>query len=319
MSYIFKFSILSLIIISLPGHTIDASKVMGPDECTECHDVENSIWENTHHFNTYENMPEQDEANSIAEKLGIDDVIESETCQSCHLTLQESEGEKEVIAGVTCESCHGAGKEWMEIHSEEDKTPEQAKQLWAQSEAAGMIRPGNLIQLAGNCLDCHLVKNEKLVNIAEHTPGSEFNLVTWSQGEIRHNTFHSENGENRKATAEKQRKMLIIGSTLELQRAILAHSDAKQVDGKYAKEMAKRIEKTKKQITEFANSKASPLFDELNNVAKSAPAKDMVGNKSIAKQLSTVLEKIQSADAKSWQALDAIIKSLGESKGEAQE
>jgi len=292
---------------------------MGPEECTECHDVENNIWEGTHHFATYENMPEGDEANEIAEKLGIEDVIESKICQGCHLTLRTEDDETEVIAGVSCESCHGEGKDWIEVHSEEEKTAEQEKRLWAQSEAAGMIRPGNLIKLVGNCLDCHMVKNENLVNKGGHAAGSEFNLVTWSQGEIRHNTFHSENGENRPATDNKKRKMLVIGAGLELQRAIIAYGKAEDSNGEYAKSMLKRIEKVKSQIEKITATKASAHFETLALLASKTPAKDLSSNLEIAQSIENIVAKLQNEDAEKWQAMDAIIAQLGANKGDVQE
>jgi len=297
----------------------DPSKIIGPDECTECHDVENSIWEKTHHFETFENMPEQDEALSIAEKLTIEDVIESDICQNCHLTLQTDDGETDVIAGVSCESCHGAGKEWYEVHSEEDKTAEQEKTLWAKSEAAGMIRPGNIVKLAGNCLDCHLVKNEKLVNIGGHEAGSDFNLVSWSQGEIRHNTFHSKDGENRKASATKLRKMLVIGAVLELQKAIEAYSEAKDKNGKYAVAMLARANKSKALIEKITETNTSTELKSLKTTVAQLDTSKLEAVSELSKKLLMVAKQVQNAPSQDWGDLDKIISGLGETKGKAQE
>jgi hypothetical protein len=309
---------LGLIGLSFQTLAIDPAKVMGPEECTECHDVENSLWENTHHFSTFEEMPEQDEALEIAEKLEIDDVIESPMCQSCHLTMQ-GEDEAEAIAGVSCESCHGAASDWMDIHSEEDKPADQTQAIWAKAESHGMIRPSNLTSLAGNCLDCHLVKDETLVNKGGHKAGSEFNLVTWSQGEVRHNTFHSEDGSNRPAEPSKLRKMYVIGSSLELQRSLLAYTEASDKSSVYAQEMKKRIDKTKKEIEQFSATKASPLFQSIHDISKQLPADSSEVNKDLAKQLLNLAKKVESESSEEWSSLDSLISELGPSKGTPQE
>ncbi len=310
---------LYLLLLSAASATINPNKVMGPDECAECHDVENGIWEGTHHFTTFENMPEADEALSIAKKLDIDDVIESDICQSCHLTQQTEDDESEIIAGVSCESCHGAALDWIDVHSEEEKAADQAPLIWKKAEAGGMIRPGNLVSLVGNCLDCHLVMQETLVNTGGHPAGSEFNLVTWSQGEVRHNTFHSENGENRPATQTKLRKMLVVGASIELQRAIIAYATAENPDGKYALSMRKRIEKTKLQLKAITETKASPLFEELQLRASQTPADNLPDNQQLAMQIKHIVGKLQTEDASQWQALDAIINQLGPNQGDVQE
>ena len=308
---------LSCLSFSFFAHSIDPAKIMGPDECTECHDVENSAWESTHHYSTFEEMPEQDEALKIAEKLGIDDVVESENCQSCHITMQSDGEEAEAIAGVSCESCHGGAADWMDIHSEEDKAADQADAIWAKAESKGMIRPSNLTSLAANCLDCHLVNDPDLVNKGGHEAGSKFNLVTWSQGEVRHNTFHSENGENRLASKQKLRKMYVIGSTLELQKSLLAYSKSSDKSTDFAKAMLNRIEKTKAEIAQLPAS--DPLFASLQKVSASVPKSSLEENKSLANELMVLAKKVEKASSDPWGSIDKLISDLGPYKGTAQE
>ncbi|GIS65846.1 MAG: hypothetical protein CM1200mP4_1940 [Rhodospirillaceae bacterium] len=82
------------------------------------------------------------------------------------LTLR---GKIKPIAGITRESCHGAGKNWIDVHSDfggkgitaENEDPDHRKTRYETSVAAGFIRPADLYKVAENCYQCHTVPNEK--------------------------------------------------------------------------------------------------------------------------------------------------------------
>ena len=94
----------------------------------------------------------------------------------------------------------------------DQETPAHKAERLRKLAAAGMIGPDNVYDLANNCYGCHLVPNEKLVNVGGHKAGSDFELVAWSQGEIRHNNWYTGGKENRQATLEEKRKMYVIGT-----------------------------------------------------------------------------------------------------------
>jgi len=319
---IFRAGIILLFISGAPSIAAspDPWKVSGPEECEECHDVETGIWEETHHSMTYESMPDSDDGVSIGEKLGLDDVIEAELCQTCHLTLQsEAQDEPgEVIAGVSCESCHSASADWIEVHSEEDKTPEQEISLWAESEAAGMIRPGNVYAFAMNCLGCHLVPQEKLVNTGGHAAGSDFNLVTWSQGEIRHNTFQS--AENNEASPERKRLMAVLGVAAELEVGLRAIGKVNDNSGEYAQALVERLQNAKTSLSEMANAsgsaKVKAIYAAVAGIEIKLPMDQAKAKGAVAAIASSAAAL--SADGDDLSALDAMIKSFGEYRGEAQ-
>ncbi len=52
-----------------------------------------------------------------------------------------------------------------------------------------MIRLHAIYDLAKTCYGCHVVPQEDLVNKGGHRAGSAFELVSWSQGEVLHNTW----------------------------------------------------------------------------------------------------------------------------------
>ena len=56
-----------------------------------------------------------------------------------------------------------------------------------------MIRPDMTYKLINNCYECHTIGNKDLINkTAEldnpHAAGSEFEIVSWLSGEVRHNS-----------------------------------------------------------------------------------------------------------------------------------
>src|SRR5206468_4857753 len=107
--------------------------------------------------------------------------------------------------GISCESCHGAAADWNLAHSNKDD-PDRLK----KAEKLGMIRPTNFYRVAANCFQCHTVPEEKLVNVGGHKAGSEIELVTWTQGEVRHNLQRSNGKKNEEAPPERRRMLYIV-------------------------------------------------------------------------------------------------------------
>ena len=54
------------------------------------------------------------------------------------------------------------------------------------SSEVGIGKRESVYDIAKNCLSCHTVPNEALVN-AGHPTSEKFEFVRWSQGEVRHN------------------------------------------------------------------------------------------------------------------------------------
>lgn len=249
----------------------DPAKVLGPNACAECHKTETANWKSTHHFSTFRDMPRRKETKEIAEKMGIKRVKAESLCLDCHFTSQIVKNKPKPVAGISCESCHSEGKDWLKIHSEfsgKKKATEskaQAAARWKKSEEAGMIRPAALYDLAKNCFSCHVVPNEKLVNVGGHPAGSAFELVSWSQGEVRHNTWYTKS--NTPASANKKRMMYVIGLAVELETAMRAVGKATELKT-YAKKMAKRVGAARKKMARVA--KALPDTSELADIVKAS-------------------------------------------------
>lgn len=250
----------------------DFTKVEGPNECAECHKYEAEVWKETHHYKTFSLLPRKKEAREISKAMGLKRIKADSLCLNCHFTSVDKNGDPKTIAGISCESCHTASKDWLKRHSEfsgkkkETESPEEAKQRWADSEAAGMIRPAMTYRLAKNCYGCHVVPVEKLVNTGGHAAGSPFELVSWSQGEVRHNLWYSEGKENTLADAARRRMLYAVGLAVELETALRAVGKATK-PAKYAVTMAKRAHAAKREMRRVARALRTPELVEIVRAA----------------------------------------------------
>lgn len=277
----FPLYLIALLVGNLAVAGPDPDKVVGSGECGECHKKEVEAWRNTHHYTTFNELARKTDARTIAKKLGIKRIKNESECVNCHFTEKNNDGDVEAISGISCESCHGAAKDWMDIHNDyggkdvkkEQETAEHKKMRIDQSVSAGMISPSDIYQLANNCYQCHLVPKETLVNQGGHKAGSPFELVSWSQGEVRHNYFSSASGEeNPEAPIERKRMLYILGDALELEHALRAIAKAKE-KAEYAVTMAKRVKLAVLRLERIAGAINSAEVKQLIDAGKSAKLK----------------------------------------------
>lgn len=304
----------------------DPAKIVGPNACAECHKMEAAAWKGSHHFKTYREMPRSTKADEIAKRMGVRRVRTESLCATCHYTVQQKETGKQPIAGISCESCHSAGKDWVKVHSEfsgktilfESKAEAQAR--WKLSESKGMIRPRALYLLAKNCSGCHVVPQEELVNKGGHPAGSAFELVSWSQGEVRHNTWHNKGRDNSPAGAARRRMLYLVGLGVELETALRAIAKA-TVRKAYAFEMAKRADRARKQLAVAA--KAAPHVPEIGKMVALGHSAGLKLNNErsltaaadgVSKLLSSVTENY---DGSTMAGLDSMIPGPDKYKGTA--
>lgn len=251
----------------------DPAKIVGPNACAECHKQEAEAWKGTHHFKTFREMPRNTKANDIAKRMGVRRIKSESLCLNCHFTVQQKDNKPEPVSGISCESCHGSGQDWIKLHSgfsgktEKTETKAEEEARWKMADSKGMIRPHSLYQLAKNCYGCHVVPQEDLVNKGGHKAGSAFDLVSWSQGEVRHNTWYSKGKDNVPASAARKRMLYLVGLGVELETGLRAVAKA-TVRGAYAFEMAKRVDRARKQLA--AAAKAAPNVPEIAKMVEFA-------------------------------------------------
>jgi hypothetical protein len=238
-------------------HEIDAAKVVGATKCGECHKFEVEAWKLTPHFTTFDNMHRSAEGQKIATAMGIKRIKSESLCLTCHYTVQGKAGaEAEPIAGVSCESCHGAAADWINIHNDKKLSPEERR---TKSAAAGMIRPEDIDAVATNCYQCHLVPEEKLVNVGGHVAGSaDFELVAWSQGMVRHNFLQPDGTEgkvNRVDPPDHLRLLYATGIILDLEYSLRGVASATD-KATYGITMARRVAAVRTKLADL--QKAAP-------------------------------------------------------------
>ena len=258
-----------LTIVATGAAASDLAKVVGPNACAECHKKEAKAWQSSHHFKTFRELPRRKSGKTIAQNMGIRRIRAEGLCLNCHYTVQQKGRRKRAIAGISCESCHSSAKDWIKVHSEysgktkKTETKAQRAARWKLADSKGMIRPGSLYRLAKNCYSCHVVPKEKLVNKGGHPAGSAFELVSWSQGEVRHNTWHNEGKSNRVANAKRKRMLYLIGLGVELETGIRGVGAA-TARSLYAFAMARRVDRARSQLA--AAAKALPGVPEIQQL-----------------------------------------------------
>ena len=247
----------------------DPAKVLGADSCAKCHEQEVRTWQSTPHFRTFDSLHRTPRAKAIAKNLGLRSVKRNDTCVQCHYTRQQQGARVRVVAGVSCESCHGAATDWVKLHAEygggvtkATESAEHRQSRREQSIAAGMNNPANVYLIARQCLACHTTPEEKLVNIGGHNAGSdEFELVSWSQGMVRHNFQRTDGQQNAPSSLARVRVMYVVGALADLEASLRAVSKATSSE-KFGKASAARAARLKKRVWEVQRVVNLPLLRE---------------------------------------------------------
>lgn len=246
----------------------DPAMVMGAESCARCHKAEVQQWQTTPHYQTFETLHRTPEAKAIADRLGLRSVKRNDTCVQCHYTRQVVNERVRVVSGVSCESCHGGSKQWINLHADygegvtkNTESAEHREQRRQASIAAGMNNPSNIYLIARQCLACHTTPEEKLVNVGGHNAGSAgFELVSWSQGRVRHN-FQRGNGENAPSSLARVRVMYVVGAMADLEASLRAVAKATSSD-RFAKSAAARSASVKQRLWDAQRLIQSPVLGE---------------------------------------------------------
>ncbi len=307
----------------------DPENVVGAERCGECHKSEHATWKDTRHYKTFYEMHKRDKAREIADKLGIKRMKTERLCMTCHYSRQSDGGKVKAVSGVSCESCHGPARAWVDVHQDygkgltkETESESHRESRWESCASAGMIRPSNIYNVAANCYGCHTVPFEDLVNKGGHPAGSRFELLSWSQGEVRHN--YIEGAVNRPATQARKRILYMVGRMLDLEFGL--RGVVKATSGKlYAKAMARRVKKAAVDVEAlYAVAAVDEIKEILDALPRKADGKLRISLKA-KDQLLVAAEKISAAaqrfatnhDGGAFAAVDALLPGEGDFKGMA--
>lgn len=260
---------------------IDPHKVIGHQSCEKCHAAEIQTWKRTPHHETFLTLHRKPEAQQIARKLGIANFKSDSNCIQCHYTMGQVESHLDAIAGVSCESCHGAAKDWVAIHNDyggpsitrSKETPEHRNDRLVTSIERGMHNPVNVYLVAQSCYRCHTVPDEKLVNIGGHNAGSlDFELVSWSQGTVRHNFVRTDGKVNAEEAPARLRAMFMAGMIADLEFSMRATSQATE-KATFGITSAQRTARSLERLKSAQSKLNHPILAETINVAQSVALK----------------------------------------------
>jgi hypothetical protein len=225
----------------------DPGAIVTHEQCRKCHQEQVQVLEQHPHFQSGRSFHRRPDAIAMAKRMGDSSVKRSSSCMRCHYTPQQVGGRNKAVAGVSCESCHGPAKEWLFAHNDyggievtkELESPAHKQLRIAGVIGQGMRHPSHPYALARSCVRCHVVDDERLVNLGGHpTRSTAFEFVAWSQGSMRHNFFRSDGKENVPSAIERRRVMLVVGLLADLESTLRAIAKAEQRD-RFAVEHAK--------------------------------------------------------------------------------
>lgn len=239
----------------------DPQKIVSSESCGECHASAYAVWKKTTHQTGFRTLHRKASAEAIVERMGFRLLKRDSLCLSCHYTATVQRDELRAISGVSCESCHGAARDWLDVHNDyggkgfdhTSESPEHRRQRIETSIEAGMRRSSdNFYALMSSCFRCHTVPEEELVNVGGHGTGSgDFELVAWTDGEIRHNFLQSFLGGGGGGNVERpmphKRVVYVLGRALALEHSLRAMAEATE-KGVFAKASARRVRKTLRNV-----------------------------------------------------------------------
>ena len=252
-------------------------KVGGPESCAECHYEEIESWKKSIHNRTVNELHRKPETAAMLTKLGLGKIKTERQCQECHYLNRLEDGDLIATNGISCESCHGAGQDWAKTHGDygegfkkNTEPAEHRARRRAQALLAGMIMADNLYALGSSCYQCHVMNDEKIVNVGGHPPLSEgFNFLTWSQGEVRHTMIHTDYQENPAATPAHRRRLYVLGLVLEVEFGLRAVAQATE-RGAYGLTLARRVDAARKQLEQIQALAPTPELGAIVPVATGA-------------------------------------------------
>lgn len=280
------------------GLVCDPAKVMTSESCAQCHGSELRVWRQTPHYQTFEQLSRNPQAREICSKMGLSSVKRSDVCIDCHFTMKEIDGRNKAVSGISCESCHGASRDWLEVHNDyggptasaETESPSHRDKRLKRSADYGMNNTRDLYSIAINCYSCHMVPNEELVNVGGHVAGTkEFELVRYSQGQVRHNFLRSNGTVNAQASAERLRMMYVVGLIADLEFSTRATAIATE-KGTYGVSVAERAASSALKLLEVQKTLQHDQLQRVIEVFSKAKLKT-----NNYEQLNSIADEIQEA------------------------
>lgn len=260
---------------ALPGAASAAATNLGPKVCGDCHKSEKAVWDKTQHAKGFNEIHKNKKAKDIIAAVGGEKNLRKNTiCVNCHATLVGGKAE----VGPSCESCHGAGSAYKDIHNKKDVAKEERVK---QAQAAGMIWSFMHYDIASNCMDCHGMSKldgatiDKMLT-AGHPINGDYELVAYSQGQVRHRFYPPDITKNAEMTPAEKSRFLVIGAAAAFVDATEAVK--KTTNATWVAAQNKRLENAKKilaAVPDAAGLLKAPTMENGRKLADAIKDKDL--------------------------------------------
>jgi hypothetical protein len=260
-----------------------APSFQGPGKCADCHKGETAVWQKSKHATIFREIHRNPKVKAIITAAGGEtNMRRNAVCTQCHYTMVTEAGKPPTATtGPSCESCHGASSEWMPLHNS------RAQDRMQKAAAAGMIWPSMLYDIAENCLSCHGLARPnvppatfaKMID-AGHPGGTEFELVKYLEGSVRHRFYPPDVTKNQEMNNAELSRTFITGHAAGL--VLVATSLGKGSNPKY-EETLKKIEASaraaldtvKGQVPEAATLLSQPTEANARKLVEAIKGKDL--------------------------------------------
>lgn len=301
-------AVLAVIVLARPAlaqQSAAPENVVGRETCRQCHQAEFAAWEHSSHNTKAWKLLDHPKAAEFAKALGVTDIKGASACTKCHGTQRREAGKLVIAEGNSCESCHGGagGKNnWLQLHSDfglgreitkstklsdllldrGKETPQHRATRDAACKKAGMNRSADAYRIAKNCLQCHLVPNEKLAE-AGHPINSKFEFIEWAQGEVRHNFLLDQKqnaeaptnwtdplrGEKGRTVESRKRLMFVVGQIADLEVSLRNRANVTSTKRKtLGREACDRIEDIQEELEELDIAELKPVLAAIDGFDK---------------------------------------------------
>ncbi len=271
---------------------------VGPHKCVECHRAEHAVWEASKHGTSFRDVHRKPEVKDIiAAAGGNTNMRRNDICTSCHFTMTKADAgaTAAAVAGPSCESCHGPASDWLGIHNNygsptakrDTETPAHKAERLKKSSEAGMIRPSQHFDVVNNCLSCHGMGRPgvepgtiaKMID-AGHPAGSDFELVRYSQGTVRHRFYPPNVNDNAEMTPAELSRVFVTGHAAALVRSSAAAGKAgnpkfQETLKKIEASARAALESIKNQVPEAGALLAQPTEPNARKLVDAIAGKDL--------------------------------------------
>ena len=117
--------------------------------------------------------------------------------------------------------------------------------------------------ISKSCFECHIIDDEELVNKGDHHTFSNFELVAWLSGEVRHNVHRNHASANPEASIERRRVLYLTGLLLDVEFTLKALSKSTK-EGNYRTDLLNHLDTLNTSVRKAHSLTKLPLLEKVS-------------------------------------------------------